>query len=40
VRGLGILAYGGLHGQGGVTGPQGVIFMGNGRAKQGHDAVA
>ena len=37
---LGIAAHGGLHGQGGVTGPHGVILMGHGRAKQRHDAVA
>jgi hypothetical protein len=30
---------GGLHGQGGVAGAQGVVFMGYGGAKQGHDAV-
>ena len=29
-----------LHRQGGVTGAQGVVFMGNGGAKQGHNAVA
>jgi hypothetical protein len=28
-----------LHGQGGVTGPDGVVFMGDGSAEQGHDAI-
>ncbi len=37
---LGIAPQRGLHGQGRVTGAQGVVFMGNGRAKQGHDAIA
>ena len=37
---LGIAAHRRLHRQGGVTGPHGVILMGNGRAKQGHDAIA
>ena len=37
---LGIAPHGGLHRQGGVTGPQRVILMGHGRAKQGHDAIA
>ena len=37
---LGIGAHGGLHGQGRVAGAQGVVFVGNGGAKQGHDAVA
>ena len=29
-----------LHGQGGVTGPHGVVLVGQRRPKQGHDAVA
>ena len=29
-----------LHGQGGVAGAQGMVLMGNGGAKQGHNAVA
>ena len=33
-------AHRGLHGQGRVAGAQGVVFVGNGGAKQGHDAVA
>ena len=37
---FGIGAHRGLHGQGGIAGAQGVVFVGNGRAKQGHDAVA
>ena len=37
---LGIGLHGGLHGQGGIAGPQGVIFVGNRGAKQRHDAVA
>jgi len=37
---LGIRAHGGLHGQGGVTGAQSVVLMGDGGAKQGHDAIA
>jgi hypothetical protein len=37
---LGIGAHRGLHGQGGVAGAQGVVFVANGGAKQGHDAVA
>ena len=38
---LGAVApYGLLHGQGGVTGTHGVILMGHGRPKQGHNAVA
>ena len=37
---LGIRAHRGLHGQGGVTGAQGVVLMGDGGAKQGHDAIA
>jgi hypothetical protein len=35
-----ILAHGGLHGQRGVTGPQGVVFVGQRRPEEGHDAVA
>lgn len=38
LRGVG--AHGRLHRQGGVTGPQGVIFMGQRDAEQGHHAVA
>jgi hypothetical protein len=37
---LGIGLHGRLHGQGGIAGAQGVIFVGNRGAKQGHDAVA
>ena len=37
---LGIGAHGRLHGQGGIAGAQGVVFVGNGGAKQGHNAVA
>ena len=37
---LGVGLHGRLHGQGGVAGAQGVILMGDGRAKQGHDAIA
>jgi len=37
---LGIVAQRRLHGQGGVTGPQGVILVGQRGAKEGHDAVA
>ena len=33
-------AHRGLHGQGGVAGAQRVVFVGNGRAEQGHNAVA
>ena len=33
-------AHGGLHGQGGIAGAQGVIFVGNRGAKEGHDAIA
>ena len=32
--------HGRLHGQGGIAGAQGVVFVGNGRAKQGHNAIA
>ena len=32
--------HGRLHGQGGIAGAQGVVFVGNGGAKQGHNAVA
>ena len=35
-----IRTHGSLHGQSGVAGAQGVVFVGNGRPKQGHDAVA
>jgi len=37
---LGELSNGDLHGQGGVAGAQAVILVGEGRAEQGHDAVA
>ncbi len=37
---LRIAAHGSLHGQGSVTGPHGVLFVGHRRAKQGHDAIA
>ena len=37
---LGIGLHGGLHGQGGIAGAQGVVLMGNGGPKQGHNAVA
>ena len=37
---LGIVTQRRLHGEGGVTGPDGVILMGNRGAKEGHDAVA
>jgi hypothetical protein len=37
---LGVGAHGALQGQGGIAGPQGVIFMGDGSTKQGHNAVA
>ena len=37
---LGIVPQGGLHRQSGVTGAQGVILMGDGSAKEGHDAIA
>ena len=37
---LSIGLHGRLHGQGGIAGPQGVIFMGNGGAKERHDAIA
>ena len=37
---LGIGAHGGLHRQGGIAGAQGMVFMRDGGAKQGHDAVA
>jgi hypothetical protein len=36
---LGILAHGCLHGQGGVAGSQGMVLMGQGRAKEGHEAI-
>jgi hypothetical protein len=35
-----VLAHGGLHGQGGVAGPQGVILMGQGSPEERHNAVA
>ena len=37
---LGIRAHGRLHGQGCIASPGRMIFVRNGRAKQGHDAVA
>ena len=37
---LRIRTHGRLHGQGRVASAQGVIFVGNGRPKQGHNAVA
>ena len=37
---LGVGPDGALQGQGGVTGAQGVILVGNGRPEQGHNAVA
>jgi hypothetical protein len=36
---LSIALHGGLHGQGGVTGPHRVIFMGDWRPEERHDAV-
>ena len=35
-----IAPHGLLHGQGGIAGPHGMVLMGQGRAKQGHNAVA
>ena len=37
---LRIAAQGGLHGQGGITGAHGVVFVRDGRPEQGHDAIA
>ena len=37
---VGIGTHGGLHRQGGIAGAQGMVFMRDGGAKQGHDAVA
>ena len=37
---LGVAAHGGLHGQGGVAGAHGVVFVGKRRPEQGHDAIA
>ena len=37
---FGIVLHRRLHRQGGIAGAQGVVFVGNGGAKQGHDAVA
>ncbi len=37
---LGVPAQGGLHVEGGVTGPDGVILVGHRRAEEGHDPVA
>src|SRR5262245_51754059 len=36
---LGIAAHGGLHGQGGVTGAHGVVFVRYRGTEEGHDAV-
>ena len=36
----GILLHGGLHAQGGIAGPYRMVFMGQGRPKEGHNAVA
>ena len=36
----GILLHRRLHGEGGVAGPHGVVFVGNGGAEQRHDAIA
>jgi hypothetical protein len=36
----GIVFHRGLHGKSGVTGAQGVVLVGDGGAKEGHDAVA
>ena len=35
-----VCAHGDLHGQGGIAGAQGVVFVGNGGAKEDHNAVA
>ena len=37
---LRVAAHRRLHGQGSVTGPHGVVFVGHGRAEEGHDAIA
>ncbi len=37
---LGIAAHRGLHGQGRIAGPHGMVFMRKRRPKQGHDAIA
>ena len=37
---LGVGAHGGLHGQGRIAGAQGMVLVGDGRAKQRHDAIA
>jgi hypothetical protein len=37
---FGVAAYGGLHRQGSVTGPHGVVFMRHGCTKERHDTVA
>ena len=37
---LRIRAHGGLHGQRGIASPQGVVFVGQGGPKQGHNAIA
>ena len=37
---LRIGAHGRLHGQGGIAGAQGVVLVGNGGTKQGHNAIA
>jgi hypothetical protein len=36
---VGIRLHRGLHGQGRITGPQGMVFMDNRRTKQRHDAI-
>jgi hypothetical protein len=37
---LSIGLHGSLHGQGGIAGTQGVVLVGNGSTKQGHNTVA
>jgi hypothetical protein len=37
---LGVGAHSGLHGQGGIAGAQGMVFMRNWGAEQGHNAIA
>ena len=37
---VGVAAHGVLHGQGGVAGPHGVVFMRQRRTEQRHDAIA
>src|SRR5262245_52878979 len=36
---VGVLAHSGLHGQGGIAGPQSMILMGQGSPKQRHNAI-